>query len=73
LGLKSDRSGDEQGVLGGLVSPAGILLDYGWGRAAQPVTSGPVIVEIVHRVRDGSSGWPPLRPCGGRRARKTGD
>ena len=31
------------------------LLDRGWGKAAQPVTSdedgGPIVVEIVHRVR----------------------
>jgi hypothetical protein len=38
------------------VSAAGILLDRGWGKAAQPVTSdedgGPIIVQIVRRVRE---------------------
>jgi hypothetical protein len=35
---------------------AGILLDRGWGKAAQPVTSdddgGPIIVNIIHRARE---------------------
>src|SRR5262245_66455132 len=39
---------------GARVSAAGILLDRGWGKAAQLVTSdeegGPIIVQIVHRV-----------------------
>jgi hypothetical protein len=38
------------------VSAAGILLDRGWGKAAQLVTSdqdgGPLIVNIVHRTRE---------------------
>ena len=38
------------------VMAANALLDRGWGKAAQPVTSdedgGPIIVEIVHRVRE---------------------
>jgi hypothetical protein len=35
---------------------AALLLDRSWGKAAQPVTSdedgGPIMVEIVHRVRE---------------------
>jgi hypothetical protein len=38
------------------VMAANALLDRGWGKAAQLVTSdeygGPIIVEIVHRVRE---------------------
>ena len=37
------------------MAAAGILLDRGWGKAAQPVTSdedgGPIVVEIVQRAR----------------------
>ena len=38
------------------VTAAGLLLDRGWGKAAQPVTGadaeGPIIVEIIQRVRE---------------------
>ena len=40
------------------VSAAGHLLDRGWGKAAQPLTGadteGPIIVEIIQRVREQS-------------------
>ena len=37
------------------VQAAAILLDRGWGKAVQPVSSdpdGPLIVEIIQRVRE---------------------
>jgi hypothetical protein len=44
---------------GARVAAAVALLDRGWGKPTQPVKSdedgGPIIVEVVHRVREKSA------------------